>query len=351
MFRVLAAFFTAVAITELGDALGPSLLHVPTRIAINAIWIVGVASVFPLFWLYIWKLTESNTQWPKYLWLHAVTPGIAFVIFLLVFTLTDSDRRNLFTDADGDISNAAFAIGAAFGGYAMFIVTLQWGSYLYISARRLFLFRAKLKDVFASSEGKELRWATAVIGVCAVYWMFGSTLLVLELVDVMEDPPEIPVYALNLLVGFILLVWGLRQRRPLHRPEADIVQPEQTKYAKSALTAEMAARIATKLTRAMTEDRLHLDPNLSLWSLSKHIGVSDNYVSQVLNEEIGQNFFDFVNGHRVNEAKERLTSSNETILSIAYEIGFNSRSSFYTAFKKSTGQTPTAFRSQTVRPD
>ncbi|MCY4334687.1 MAG: AraC family transcriptional regulator [Litoreibacter sp.] len=79
--------------------------------------------------------------------------------------------------------------------------------------------------------------------------------------------------------------------------------------------------------------------------------MSDNYVSQVLNEKIGQSFFDFVNSYRVKEAQTRLLNSDETILAIAYDIGFNSRSSFYTAFKKGTGQTPTAFRSKAVRPD
>ena len=113
----------------------------------------------------------------------------------------------------------------------------------------------------------------------------------------------------------------------------------------------MAARIASKLKRAMSEHQLHLDANLSLWALSKQVGVSDNYVSQVLNEEIGQNFFDFVNGYRVQAAQARLISSDETILNIAYDTGFNSRSSFYTAFKKTTGQTPTAFRKGTVRAD
>ncbi|CAN0482038.1 unnamed protein product, partial [Hapterophycus canaliculatus] len=120
--------------------------------------------------------------------------------------------------------------------------------------------------------------------------------------------------------------------------------PAPKRYAKSALDTPRAARIAAKLRHAMEVDTLYLDPNLSLWALSSHIGVTDNYVSQTLNEEIRLNFFDFVNGYRIEAAKRALTQTEETILAIAYDVGFNSRSSFYTAFRKVTGQTPSDFR-------
>ncbi len=146
------------------------------------------------------------------------------------------------------------------------------------------------------------------------------------------------------------MIWGLRQRPGLEPPKPVLITEEAPKYAKSALTEDRASRIAAKLKRAMTHDRLHLDPNLSLWALSKHVGVSDNYVSQVLNEEIGQNFFDFVNSYRVAEAQTLLVTSDETILKIAFDTGFNSRSSFYTAFNKNTGLTPSSYRKTAVRP-
>jgi len=351
MFRVLALFFFALAVTEFGDALTSSLIHEPLVIALNAVWIVGAASVVPLLWLYIWKLTEDARAWPKRIWPHAAIPVLAAIIFCAIYALSEQDRRFLFTDADGEISTRAYFVGFAYQLCAIVIVVFQWFAYLLIISKRLLKYRKRLKDVFASTEGKELRWVAVVIGICGAYWLLGFVLLMLEIFGIVGNPPELPEYILNLAVGAILLIWGLRQRRSPLQESDKPKSVDYPKYANSALTPEMATRIATKLKRAMTEAELHLDPNLSLWSLSKHVGVSDNYVSQVLNEEIGQNFFDFVNSYRVSNAQERLKSSDETILNIAYDTGFNSRSSFYTAFKKCTGQTPTAFRSGTVRTD
>jgi len=89
------------------------------------------------------------------------------------------------------------------------------------------------------------------------------------------------------------------------------------------------------------------DSELSLSTLSKHIGKLPNYVSQSLNMQLEQTFFDYVNRWRVQDAMRLLEQSSENVLTISNEVGFNSRSSFYTAFKKVTGNTPTAYRKQT----
>jgi AraC-like DNA-binding protein len=118
---------------------------------------------------------------------------------------------------------------------------------------------------------------------------------------------------------------------------------DHIKYEKSALDTNRAARISGKLQTAMERDQLFRDPNLSLMTLSKHIGVSTNYVSQSLNEHLGVSFFDFVNGWRVEASKPMILNAGQPITVIAYEVGFISRSSFYTAFKKNTGLTPSKF--------
>ncbi|WOI35276.1 helix-turn-helix transcriptional regulator [Tritonibacter scottomollicae] len=94
----------------------------------------------------------------------------------------------------------------------------------------------------------------------------------------------------------------------------------------------------------MENDHLYRNPNLSLWDLSKHIGVTSNHLSQTLNETIGSTFFDYVNRWRVEEAANRVRDSSDTILAIAYDVGFNSKSSFYSAFKKHLGVTPSVLR-------
>lgn len=104
-------------------------------------------------------------------------------------------------------------------------------------------------------------------------------------------------------------------------------------------------RIKGKLERALDDDHLHRDPDLTLRQLSDAVGVTEHRVSEVLNRHLDTNFYDFINGRRIAEAKRILQQDQErTVLDVAMDVGFNSKSTFYTAFKKVCGQSPVAFR-------
>ena len=98
----------------------------------------------------------------------------------------------------------------------------------------------------------------------------------------------------------------------------------------------------------MNQDRLFLDPSISLVDIAQKIDIAPCYVSQVINESFGQNFRDFVNKYRIEESKRLLkhNQQNFNILGIAQESGFNSKSAFNSAFKKHTGVTPKEYRKQ-----
>jgi AraC-like DNA-binding protein len=120
------------------------------------------------------------------------------------------------------------------------------------------------------------------------------------------------------------------------------------KYRKSALEPEHAARIAARIEAIMAKDALYLDPNLSLPRLAKAIAVPANLVSQVLNQTLDTTFFDYVNRCRIEASLPRILAGEETVLTIALDVGFNARSTFYTAFKAATGQTPRDWRASQV---
>ncbi|MEL6921968.1 MAG: AraC family transcriptional regulator, partial [Pseudomonadota bacterium] len=235
----------------------------------------------------------------------------------------------------------------------------QIAVYLFLIWRRLMRFRQRLRDVYASTEKHELRWIYAVCGLGSLYWLAQTVLLVvmIDAADTAVPPAFINVASLaGLAVVAATVLWGLRQRPPLVPDHDDPNTPEPSKgqrpgkYEKSALSADASRRLGRKLRAAMEVDHLHKDSNLSLWALARHIGASPNYVSQTLNEEIGESFFDFVNGYRVAEAKTLLTTTDQSILAITYDVGFNARSSFYNAFKRITGQTPSSFRKNMSQP-
>jgi AraC-like DNA-binding protein len=92
-----------------------------------------------------------------------------------------------------------------------------------------------------------------------------------------------------------------------------------------------------------------LDPLMSMERLAEEVAMSTSHLSKLINHYSGQNFSDYINELRVNQAKKLLSDkdfSKYTIVSIGLECGFNSKSTFYTAFKKFTNQTPSDFRNQ-----
>lgn len=103
----------------------------------------------------------------------------------------------------------------------------------------------------------------------------------------------------------------------------------------------------TSLLRIMETQKPYLDPELTLSALSKLVNVKPEFLSRVINSQLNQNFFDFINSYRVGEFKNQCVSkinSHLSIVGIAYNCGFNSKASFYRTFKKSEGISPTAFK-------
>lgn len=128
----------------------------------------------------------------------------------------------------------------------------------------------------------------------------------------------------------------------------DIPVGTQTcKYAKSGLTREQSLEYRHRLNRIMDLERAFLAPDLTLPKLATSVGCSVNHLSQVINSGYGMSFFEFLNRHRIDYAKELLARTDyqrSAILNIGFVAGFNSNSAFYSAFRKFVGQTPAQYR-------
>jgi AraC-like DNA-binding protein len=105
--------------------------------------------------------------------------------------------------------------------------------------------------------------------------------------------------------------------------------------------------LKNKLINLMNQQKLFLEPELSLSQLSEKLQIKDKQLSELINNHYQKNFSEFINEFRLEEAKQLLTSpknAKKTILEIIYASGFNSKSVFNLAFKNNTGLTPTQFR-------
>ena len=120
----------------------------------------------------------------------------------------------------------------------------------------------------------------------------------------------------------------------------------------TSLTQEIQSTTLRKLEEVMAKEKAFLDPGFSLPILAKRLGISTHHLSQILNEELGQSFFDFVANYRINEAQKLLRdegSSYIKIEEIAQMVGYNSKSAFNTSFRKITGYTPSEFKKNAVK--
>lgn len=119
----------------------------------------------------------------------------------------------------------------------------------------------------------------------------------------------------------------------------------EKKYSKSALDEETKNKILQKINKIMDE-KYYLNSSPSLPDFAKKINVSPNYVSQVINEKLDLSFLGLINKYRVEEAKSMILDPNlnETIEGVGYSVGFNSKSTFHSAFKRLTGKTPSEYK-------
>lgn len=350
-FRALALVLLTSCASTFNDVPWPivrSNIGLHLEIIGSVTWLFGLIAAPPLFWHYVCVITSVTPRLPNQIWLHALLPGIALGLGFAVAFMPHTAQLGLFTDAQPLPSGWPYAIGIA-GELMMLIAVLQWGAYMIAITGRLLAYRKRLRTYVTNLDHQELGWVWAIIIVSLGYWAVGAIETFADLAVPAATVPEGIDSAVGLVLLVVILLNGLRQR-PSLAPDVSALPDQVTKYEKSALTPEMANRIERKLRAAMTGDLLHRDPNLSLWSLARHIGASPNYISQTLNENIGESFFDFVNSFRIADAQILLRDTDQTVLTITYDVGFNSRSSFYTAFKKVTGQTPTAYRAKVSVP-
>jgi AraC-like DNA-binding protein len=205
-----------------------------------------------------------------------------------------------------------------------------------------------LRMQFSFVEDISLNWLKLLILGALGSFLIGFTAFELIIGGQTSDPKNAfyIVAVVNTMFIFILGYFGLRQPNIFtDRTDAQ----KRTKYQKSGLDDTESQRIAKSLDVCMHENKLYLNSRLTLADLANELGTSANRLSQVLNGELGTNFYDYINGFRIREVQNRIVDpewSHLTFLGIALESGFNSKSSFNKLFKENTGLTPSEYKKQ-----
>jgi AraC-like DNA-binding protein/uncharacterized membrane protein YciS (DUF1049 family) len=348
----LASFFLATGIISAGPFI---LAFLPTwesrffSITIPAYLILG-----PALFLYIEGLT-SERAWQFDIGdsRHLIPFGFGLIATVLANTLSTQERNQIFVV--GEPGDALFPNLVVLYIFALVLGwIIQSGYYVVRILYRLTSYRRRLKMLFASTENSELGWIGWVLLIIGTTWGLSFVSLISDnFVGGSVMTPRVGAL-MSLILVWSLAIWGLRQKpgfegrylddEPLSHLERQSDAGSEGKYTRSALSSEQAERIASKIETAMKRDHLYLDPMISLPVLARHIGAPSNHVSQTLNETLGACFFDYINKWRIRAAEPLIAAKTETILDIAMTVGFNARSSFYKAFRRETGQTPSEYR-------
>jgi AraC-like DNA-binding protein len=218
----------------------------------------------------------------------------------------------------------------------------------------------RVRDAYSSTDRLTLSWLrNLTVGAVALV----AVSLLAYALDAPGSPPTIgmdPTAATDdlTLLAVTLFVYsigyiGLRQPEifapvPSTMPAAPDVRP--ARYARSGMDAATSSLIEERLATVMDRDKPFRRGDLTLDDLAGVLGVSPHNLTEVINTRLGQNFYDFVNGHRVRDVQARLAEPDAdryTLLAIAMDAGFNSKSAFNAAFKRQTGMTPSEYRSMT----
>ncbi|MEJ8560051.1 AraC family transcriptional regulator [Yoonia sp. GPGPB17] len=251
-----------------------------------------------------------------------------------------------FFSDDGALRPGAIGYAAGMAVILTLLVIMPF-TYIYVFMcwRLLIAHLDTLKDAFSYIQDKALSWLRWFLVLLSVQ----ATMAAFEIYDQLTQSGLSSPTIMDIGEFFLLFIMSLLALNHVvqSRERQEVApQPEQepSKYERSALTAQQAGRVAQQLDQTMARDGLYRDPFLNLSTLSARAHVKSHRVSQVLNTHIGRSFFDYVNGWRIDAAKRQLADEQLTIVAIFQEVGFNSRSTFYTAFKKETGLTPTEYR-------
>lgn len=212
--------------------------------------------------------------------------------------------------------------------------------YLIAAVFTLWRYRHELKKSYSFIERINLSWLNFVLYGFILIWIFDVVGFVLEMVST----PLLFLYSVTLALLFIFA--NIIVYKGLKQPELFNGIQRKPKYIYSKLTSSEKKKYMARLESYMKEEKPHLIPSLSINDLAEKLSISSRHLSQVINESLGKNFFDFINGYRIEEAKKLLNDSSDTkinILELLFDVGFNTKSVFNRVFKKQTGVTPTEY--------
>ena len=304
----------------------------------------GIPLLFgPLIYLYTVSLINGESSIQKQ-YIHFL-PYLLNLIILVPFFIKSSEEKiqilNYFT--------ASITSGIDKYYYYNFFLRLAISiislSYAYKSIKVVHDYRRKLLNEYSSTEKMKLDWLRILL---YSYVIISFIFILVNAVTFGDRYPHFDYTVYYFLFIFIFIYMlsykALSQPKIVILTSIDIPQSNR----KRSLKKEMKPSIeAIQLQEYIQKKKPYLNGELTASELAQELKISRHQLSQILNEELGKSFYDFINEYRSEEFKERIQlpeNNHLTLLGIAFDSGFNSKTTFNTIFKKTTGLTPSQYK-------
>ena len=185
-----------------------------------------------------------------------------------------------------------------------------------------------------------ISWTFAIVRMILIIFLLSLLCTGAQYLGTPESYPIVlmVLILISIILALRILLTALNQ--PLF---SSVKRPEST----IELSDEERNSLLNQIQHLLADKKLYRNPTLTLKDLAVEIGTSDRAVSQIINQSMADNFYDLVNTYRIREAQRILKENPDpklTVLEVLFEVGFNSKSSFNTQFKKKTGMTPSEFK-------
>lgn len=300
----------------------------------------------PLLWGYVAALIIPGFKLTQRSLFHSI-PFLLVLSCLLGFV----SSHDIFSVAGSTEAFNQQQISAVFL-LGLLIVAASVPYYIVWSLQLLNKHQKNITEEFSSLEKVNLTWLQNLVFLLGIAWIclmvifFIHHVLLLFADDFCINGLFLTLSVFVILVGY----FGLNQPAIFTvqlAPDLAKTEREGAKYTGSSLKEEDLQRYLVQLNDYLMGEKPYLNPQLSLSQLSAKTGIPAHYLSRIVNEHHGQNFFDFINSFRIEEFKRRLadpTWKNFTLLAIAFDCGFNSKSAFNRFFKKVEGVSPSEYK-------
>jgi AraC-like DNA-binding protein len=315
-----------------------------TRFNLDFPHLMGIASTFhflygPVLFFYVVSILKPGRSWKIWDAAHLV-PFLIFLIWMLPFYLQQASQNIALVMEYLNQSTAT--------GLSTRAITVASIKMLVITGNTIAI-SFMLRDSRKRGGTKPNNLSEETFGwIRIVSWAFWGYVIsfvtyyvLVETINFQVEYDYMISFAMSL---FIFGIGYLGLFKPSYLEEA---HNGRYKYESSSLDADQAKAYLEKLLAFMVEEKPYLNGDLKMVELADQLSIPSHHLSQIINERLEKNFFEFVNSYRVDEAKKILADPAKKdfkILRVAFESGFNNKTTFNSAFKDEVGTTPSRFR-------